>query len=259
MNSQSKKHLLFFSKKTGRKNEFPLGLDFFSYFVHELKAPLMSLKFKVDQMKASSQKKEDKDTLYQMERDISQLFRFIHDSLEMKELENKTPIKSKWISLNEILNRNKNKFNEWIYNDEIQIDIVHQNSDLHIYMNSWWFDSIITNLIINAIQHSPRKGRIEIESKVLKNGDIQISVKDEGEGISNKLSSTIFNKFSSGRKKWSQSILKGTGLGLYIAKSIVEGYQGEIGFQNVQEKNQKGCVFYFALPQSRVSLNKKTS
>ena len=240
----AKKHLKNTSKK--EKKEFPLGLDFFSLFVHDLKSPLMSLKFHIDHLKLLSHSKEFKDTAVSMENDISRLFRFVHDALEMKEIENKAPLNSRWHSWDKTLKTAAVKFEKWLFNSQIDLKIV-SPGPLEVEMAPRWIDSAVSNLLANAIEHAPRGSQIQLATKQLKNGGIIFSIKDEGEGVKEEIKDKIFHRFQTCRPS-NNSSMRGSGLGLFIAKSIVEGHGGKIGVLN---SAKKGSVFYFTLPKAR--------
>ena len=232
------------------KEEFPLGLDFFSFFVHELKAPLMSLKFQLDDLNMHSKKQELRDITSVMETDLDRLFRFIHDAFEMKEIESGASFKPEWVQWRDVLTRNVDKFEKWIFNEQVEIKFFGKDEDIEVFLDPRWIDSVISNLLVNAIQHSPRGGKIWFETKYQKDGGLFFSITDEGRGLNKNIKDKVFHRFQSSRKSWPNSIIKGTGLGLFIAKSIVEGHGGKIGVKSNRD-SQSGCTFYFILPQVR--------
>ncbi len=243
--------------KKNQKEEFPLGLDFFSMFVHELKSPLMSLKFQLDQLKnlfvQEESQKEIKNHLSLMEENLIYLFQFVDDSLDMKELEDQNPLQLKWCSWKEILERNKTKLKEWSFKAQVKVEILPCSRPIEVYVDPRWIDSAISNLLLNSIQHSPKNGRIQLKTQYQSDNSILFSIVDEGAGIDDHLKDKLFHRFQSFRKK--QSHLKGTGLGLFIAKNIIEGHGGKIGVHSHSKKlynnNLSGCAFFFTLPQAR--------
>lgn len=104
---------------------------------------------------------------------------------------------------------------------------------------------IIVNLIDNSIKYTPKNGKIKIEAK--KNGSkVEVSISDTGIGIKKEDLPKLFTKF--GRLETSLSSLPkatGTGLGLYIAKRLVELLGGKI---NVKSVFGHGSTFTFTLP-----------
>jgi signal transduction histidine kinase len=105
---------------------------------------------------------------------------------------------------------------------------------------------LISNLLSNAVKFTPR-GTISIVSNLNSNQDKDnnseaiVSIKDNGQGIDPEILHKLFSKFAT--KSFS-----GTGLGLYISKSIVEAHGGRIWAEN--NSDGKGANFTFTLPLS---------
>ncbi len=103
---------------------------------------------------------------------------------------------------------------------------------------------VIFDLVDNAIKFGPREQTIKLSVSNIKNNKITISVTDEGPGIAKEKQSEIFKKFGQLDASFSRS-QEGIGLGLYIAKMIIEKLGGEIG---VTSEPEKGSRFWFTLP-----------
>jgi signal transduction histidine kinase len=101
---------------------------------------------------------------------------------------------------------------------------------------------ILTNLLENGIKFT-EKGTVTLELGVLEK-EVIISVTDTGAGIADKDQKMVFQKFYRS-ENWKTRKTGGTGLGLYIAKTLVERLGGRIG---VQSSLGKGSRFYFTLP-----------
>jgi signal transduction histidine kinase len=100
-----------------------------------------------------------------------------------------------------------------------------------------------TNLLGNAVKFSPRGGKVIVRLQRV-DGEIVFSVADEGPGITAGSENRIFNKFYQGENPPEE---KGNGLGLALAKRIVDINKGSIGVENLQEK---GCRFTVILKNS---------
>jgi signal transduction histidine kinase len=106
--------------------------------------------------------------------------------------------------------------------------------------------TILSNLIMNAVEFSRDKGKIIIVLSRYTEGDLLISVKDDGEGIPVEKLETIFDRFvqlNTGTTKTHQ----GHGLGLSVVKSLVEFMNGKI---EVRSKVGEGSNFVVAIPES---------
>ena len=100
------------------------------------------------------------------------------------------------------------------------------------------------NLISNAIIYTPKEGRVTISLEKKKNILI-FSVEDTGYGIPKKDQPYIFDKFFRADNILEKPIPKGSGLGLYMVKSYVEGWGGKITIESVEGK---GSTFTISLP-----------
>jgi signal transduction histidine kinase len=96
---------------------------------------------------------------------------------------------------------------------------------------------VISNLINNSLKFT-KSGKISVTSEK-KDGDAIVSVKDTGTGIEPEIMPKLFSKFAS-------KSYQGTGLGLFICKSIIEAHGGRIWAEN--NSDGKGARFAFSLP-----------
>jgi signal transduction histidine kinase len=121
-------------------------------------------------------------------------------------------------------------------------------------------EQVITNLLSNAIKFSNEDQSIKIATKLRKKKQVspdevemyaEVSVIDNGVGISDKELTMVFNKYEM-TEAGKNAALKGTGLGLAICKEIIDLHQGEIW---VESKLGEGSTFYFTLPIRPIKLN----
>ena len=104
---------------------------------------------------------------------------------------------------------------------------------------------VLANLVGNAIQHTPTGGSVTIEARTT-GVEVRVEVCDTGEGIPAADLPHVFERFYRGEKSRSRAT-GGAGLGLAIAKGIVEAHRGRIWAENVAGR---GACFTFALPSS---------
>lgn len=102
-------------------------------------------------------------------------------------------------------------------------------------------ETILSNLLINALKHSPENTEITITSELLPEaGRVRISIIDQGNGLQQVDIRKLFTRFYQGTGEQS-----GTGIGLSYSKILVELHGGSIGARNNQET---GATFFFELP-----------
>jgi signal transduction histidine kinase len=115
------------------------------------------------------------------------------------------------------------------------------NNGVTVYADRYRIAQVISNLVDNAIKFTKeQEGSLSINIKRKENDSwVIVSIKDTGSGIDPEIMPRLFTKFSS-------KSFKGTGLGLYISKSIVEAHGGRIWAEN--NIDGKGATFSFGLP-----------
>lgn len=119
-------------------------------------------------------------------------------------------------------------------------EAAHSDHPVTVLADGSLLERVITNLFDNAMKFTPANGQIEILVESLPDR-VQVSVKDSGRGIPAEALGKIFQKFQQ-----APGTKGGTGLGLTIAKHIVEEHGGQIG---VESEKGKGSNFHFWIPK----------
>jgi signal transduction histidine kinase len=104
-----------------------------------------------------------------------------------------------------------------------------------------WIEQVWTNLLSNAIKYGGQPPCVEVGAAELDDGTVRYWVKDNGQGLSQEQSSRLFKPFSRLHTK----SVSGHGLGLSIARRIVDRLGGEIG---VESELGQGSTFFFTMP-----------
>jgi signal transduction histidine kinase len=115
-----------------------------------------------------------------------------------------------------------------------------------VLMDAQQIGRVLANLLGNALRHTPSGGRVQVRARRMMDS-VLVAVSDTGKGISPDDLSHIFERFYRGEKSRNRAT-GGAGLGLAIAKGIVEAHGGQINVENLAD--QQGARFTFTLPLS---------
>ena len=126
--------------------------------------------------------------------------------------------------------------------DEVRVTAAVARPLPHVRGDRERLRQVLVNLIDNAVKYSPTGDEVEV-SAAAQNGTLRIAVRDNGPGIAPEHQRLIFEKF--GRAKVAGKAKPGTGLGLFIARSIAEAHGGSI---QVSSAPERGATFTLELP-----------
>lgn len=127
---------------------------------------------------------------------------------------------------------------------DITLEFENRREDTpHVLIDGEKMRAVIQNLLENAVKYTMTGGRVSIGFRE-EGGSLIVSIKDTGIGISPQDQSRIFSRFFRGTNAL-KAETDGTGLGLFIAKSIVEKHGGKIWFESTEGV---GSTFYFTIP-----------
>ena len=224
-----------------------LKSEFISQVSHELRTPLTSIKGYIDNLRdgiAGTLREKQVDYLDRMAKNADHLVRLISDLLDVSQIESgKMTLKLTTLSLRDLIEEVVQNLRP--LSDEKPLEIIFEkfNGASRIRGDHDKLVQVITNLLYNAIKFTPPKGRITI---TLQQDEqfLKTSIQDTGIGIPPEKQSQIFERFYQIEQELS-SKEKGTGLGLYIAKNIIEMHKGQIW---VTSEVGKGSQFSFNLP-----------
>ena len=155
-------------------------------------------------------------------------------SLEKKEMDIQSILKNS-LDLMEILYENKN----------LEVSLEAQGRTLPVYADPEALTLVVTNLLSNAIKYTPEGGSIVVgcERDRDRPGFAQVYVQDSGIGVSPQDRERIFSGHY--RSREGQKMAKGFGIGLSLAKSIIEAHGGHMGLES---ESGRGSTFFFLLP-----------
>ncbi len=222
--------------------------QFLANMNHEINTPMNGVLGFVYLLKDTNLNEEQREYIDEIERSSKNLSRVIRDVLDLSEIEtNNVKMESIRFNIHDLLIETvepyKHQSKEKGLLLELQID---HNLPEIIMGDREKIKKILENLISNALKFSC-EGKIRVEAILRKNtkyhSEILFSVEDRGIGISREMSHRIFKPFTQLEGSFNRKY-GGTGLGLTIAKSMVDLMKGKIW---VDSEVNKGSTFYVAL------------
>ncbi|WP_240903777.1 sensor histidine kinase [Chengkuizengella sediminis] len=213
--------------------------EFLSNISHELRTPLTYLKGYADVLKRPNltlKEREEFITIIQEEAEnVTSLVEDLFDLAKMDQ--NEFLIRKERVNccnyLQEIVARFKPAYEE----NDVSLELFCDES-IYVNIDRIRFGQVIHNFLDNALKYSSSNTRVQI-SVLKENQRIKIQISDEGEGIPKKDLSRIWDRLYRVDKSRSR-VTGGSGLGLTIAKEIIERHDGEVG---VESEIRKGTIF----------------
>ena len=224
--------------------------EFVNVVSHQLRGPITNIRWisefiDTEGVKVSKDKKAEYIT--NLKENIARVGELIDDLLIVSRLEENTlPIRKKDFSLSEIISETASRSSVFAEASRVKIKTKIAKNIPDIFFDPSLVKLVIENLVDNAIRYSKPGGTVEIKAEEI-TGEVRVEVKDGGVGIPDEDKKFIFQKFFRAENSLKDKT-KGSGLGLYIAKEIIEAGDGKIGFDS---QAGKGTRFFFTLPVKR--------
>lgn len=237
------------SEKDKMEQALRMKADFTAMLVHDLRSPLTAVFGFAEMLKMGEKPFEQIKQIAQTIRTASQkMLQLVNEMLDLSKFEagkmalSKTAVTLKPIAATSIqmLEPVASKENMMISFDATDGLPACQCDVLKI-------EQVITNLISNAINHTPEGSEIQVklESTTVDGAQyIQFSVADNGPGVPEDSRAMLFDKYAQLQSRASAKS-KGTGLGLAVSRIIIEEHGGQIGYK---DNEPAGSIFYFQIP-----------
>jgi two-component system sensor histidine kinase VicK len=232
--------------------------EFIDIAAHELRTPIQPILGLTDILLSNNSRDRRSSSAAQNElldvimRNAKRLQRLADDILDVTKIESESlNLKKEFFNLNDIITNTTHDIIANIVKKSQQgdlIKLIYQPHDIFIEADKTRIAQVVSNILSNAVKFTESKvnggegerGIININTeKVDDDGQAIVSIKDTGIGIDSGIMPRLFEKFAS-------KSFQGTGLGLYICKSIIEAHGGKIWAEN--NIDGKGATFSFSLP-----------
>jgi len=221
--------------------------EFVSIVSHQLRSPLSNLRWVLELLmsgRVNSISEKQVEYFKILKENSNRMMELIKDLLIVSRIETaKLPIKKIEFSLEDLVEDLIKEFTPFAQASNAKIKFEPQIDLPKIFADPSQIRLVIENFLDNAIRYIKEKGLVEIKIEK-RNQNLYFEIKDNGVGIPKEDQKYIFQKFFR-----SENVLKyqtqGSGLGLYISKSIIEKSAGKIGFSS---QEGVGSTFWFTLP-----------
>ena len=226
-----------------------LKSNFVANVSHELRTPLVAIGKSISLIlnKTTGQLSEAQEQLLSIaDRNLKRLTFLINDLLDLSRLEaGKMSIRREYSSIEKIILESIDGLKTWANTKSIKIEKDVEEGLPEVYIDPDRIIQVFNNLIGNSIKFTPADGTIIVKAKLRKESlEVEIGIRDTGIGISKENLSNVFDKFYQAGERVATDI-SGTGIGLSIAKEIVELHGGKIW---AKSEKGKGAEFIFTVP-----------
>jgi signal transduction histidine kinase len=230
--------------------------EFINMASHELRTPTQAILSYSELLQKHPERKEE--MIQAMSRNAARLQKLTDDILDVTRIESETlMLKIEPLNLNDLISNIVEDYRNQIEKNDDDVRLFYEpkttdSGSIIVEADRARMIQVISNLLSNALKFTKKEeeGSIyvtaeEEENHGSKRQEVVVSVKDTGKGIDPEIMPRLFTKFATKSET-------GTGLGLFICKSIIEVHGGRIWAENNNEGTKKGAIFSFSLP-----LNKK--
>jgi signal transduction histidine kinase len=231
--------------------------EFINIASHEMKTPTQAILGFSNILETHPEKKMEINQ--GIKRNAARLQRLTNDILDVTRIESHTlKLNKETFNLNDLISHIIEDYRNQIDNVHIQLmhnsdktsDYNENNNLVVVEADKSRLTQVISNLLSNSIKFTNSEGSISVKSKK-KDSHVIVSVIDTGTGIDPEIMPKLFTKFAT------KSQTSGTGLGLFISKSIIEAHGGKIWGENYIHDTKKGSIFSFSLPLKNHSRGSK--
>ncbi|HJT47126.1 MAG TPA: ATP-binding protein [Nitrososphaeraceae archaeon] len=218
--------------------------EFINIAAHELRTPIQPLLFNSEFLK---RKLPTEQSVHIICRNAMKLQTLANNLLDATRIEGGTlKLQKERVNIKDIISDSLQITNDGLHNKD-RLKILYESHDIFIEADKDRITQVLSNLLNNAMKFSKEGGKekeelsvISIVTEMKTDTELVVRIKDTGKGIDPTILPRLFTKFTT------RSETGGTGLGLFISKSIVEAHGGRIWAEN--NNNGIGATFAFSLP-----------
>jgi signal transduction histidine kinase len=220
--------------------------EFINIAAHELRNPIQPLVLSSESLKSSM---PDEERVSIVIRNAKKLQTLANEILDITKIESKTlKLNKEIVDISEVVVYGMKDLlsHQAIAEGKVKLKYEPDDQDIFVEADKDRLGQVISNLLGNSMKFTEEGSISVIVEKLVDVDEVVVSIKDTGCGIDQEILPRLFSKFVT------KSDAGGTGLGLFISKSIIEAHGGRIWAENNQDG--KGATFAFALPASSPSV-----
>ena len=232
-------------EKDNIKRYYQMKLELFTKFSHELRTPLTLITGPAEDMaKDGSLPQKFRYPINLIHKNANRLLLLVNQLMDVRKMEHGAmKLRISQVDVNDFLSEQIENFNELARKKHIKLTYQNRYWGKNVWFDKELMEKVIFNLLSNAIKYTSPEGEITL-SAWEQNAHLLISVKDNGDGIPAEHLEDIFNPFyqvSQGQ----HAGMPGSGIGLNLAKYVVNLHQGTIRAESTQGQ---GSEFFIELP-----------
>lgn len=224
--------------------------DFVANISHELRTPLTSIGLLCDALSAMTNDGDVASLVVTISGEVGAMARLVNDMLDLTQIEDgRLPLRLAECEALDLIETAVARLRPQAVQRDIAFAI-EVDAGVQVLADEDKIERVLTNLLDNAVKYSPTGGVIlvrcePVDSMPPEGGDVLFSVADEGPGIAASDLPRVFERFFKSDRARERSHRVGAGLGLAIARHLVEAHEGRIW---VTSHEGRGATFYFTLP-----------
>lgn len=222
---------------------------FLATLAHELRNPLAPIRTGLQILRISSDETSNTKVREMMERQLHYMVRLIDDLLDIARITQGTLVLQKHMhTIDEIIELALDSSRASIEKKYHVLTVDTPDDSIELCVDKFRFAQVISNILNNAAKYTPPNGSISLSVTQSDTADIEIAIKDSGIGMPPQAINSMFDMFTQDPtgQKYAEG---GLGIGLALAKKIVELHGGSITAEN--NVDEPGCTFFITLSERR--------
>ncbi|MFL6420637.1 MAG: sensor histidine kinase [Nitrososphaeraceae archaeon] len=229
--------------------------EFINIASHELRTPIQPIVTLTEIIRTKIKEPQQQELLDITIRNAKRLKRLTDDILDVSKIESQSlNLRKERFNLKDAITNSISDIVTNRYMDKDNkintVKIINESQDVIVEADKWRIAQVLSNLLDNAVKFTENHvtkgmGTINITTEKI-DSRVHVSIKDTGSGIDPEILPRLFEKFVS-------RSFQGTGLGLFICRSIVEAHGGKIWAQNNSD-GKGGAIFTFSLPLYQIEI-----